>query len=76
MAVLQVLKLLGDDSRLRLLSLLSQEELSVQELVSITGMGQSRVSHHLGLMRGAGLVQDRKEGTWTFYSDETYLIER
>ncbi len=67
MAMLQVLKLLGDDTRLRLLSLLSQEELSVQELVSITGVGQSRVSHHLGLLRGAGLVQDRKDGTWTFY---------
>ncbi|MGA1203704.1 MAG: metalloregulator ArsR/SmtB family transcription factor, partial [Planctomycetota bacterium] len=62
MEVLPLLKLLADDNRLRLLSLLEREELSVQELTRVTGLGQSRVSHHLGQLRQAGVTEDRKEG--------------
>ena len=61
------LKLLSDPTRLRLLALLSIEELAVQELMSITGLAQSRVSNHLALLRRARLVQDRREGSWVFY---------
>ncbi|MEM7166080.1 MAG: metalloregulator ArsR/SmtB family transcription factor [Planctomycetota bacterium] len=63
----QLCKLLSDETRLRILVLLGQEELAVQELVAVTGIGQSRISHHLGLLKGAGFVEDRREGTWTFY---------
>lgn len=62
------LKLLSDPTRLRLLALLWQEELAVQELVSITGLAQSRVSNHLSLMKRSGLVRDRREGSWSFHS--------
>ncbi|MGE0144558.1 MAG: ArsR/SmtB family transcription factor [Planctomycetota bacterium] len=62
------LKLLSDPTRLRLLALLSQDELAVQELVTITGLAQSRVSNHLALLRRAGLVRDRREGSWSFHS--------
>ena len=62
------LKLLSDPIRLRLMVLLSLEELSVQELVTITRTSQSRVSNHLSLLKRAGLVQDRREGTWSFHS--------
>ncbi|MEO0478451.1 MAG: metalloregulator ArsR/SmtB family transcription factor [Planctomycetota bacterium] len=62
------LKLLSDPTRLRLLALLSQEELAVQELVSITGLAQSRVSNHLSLLKRSGLVRDRREGSWSFHS--------
>lgn len=62
------LKLLSDPTRLRLLALLSQEELVVQELVAITGLQQSRVSNHLSLLKRAGLVRDRREGSWSFHS--------
>ena len=61
------LKLLSDPTRLRLLALLSQEELAVHELVSITGLAQSRVSNHLSLLRRSGLVMDRREGSWSFH---------
>jgi SAM-dependent methyltransferase len=61
------LKLLSDPTRLRLLALLSIEEIAVQELVSITGLAQSRISNHLALLKRAGLVQDRREGSWAFY---------
>ncbi len=61
------LKLLSDPTRLRLLSLLSIEEIAVQELVSITGLAQSRISNHLAQLKRAGLVLDRREGSWGFY---------
>jgi len=64
--VLSLLRLLADDNRLRLLTLLEQDELSVQELTRATGLGQSRVSHHLGLLRQAGVINDRREGSFTF----------
>jgi ubiquinone/menaquinone biosynthesis C-methylase UbiE len=62
------LKLLSDPVRLRLCALLSRGELAVQELVTITGLLQSRVSNHLSLLKRAGLVRDRREGTWSFHS--------
>lgn len=62
------LKLLSDPVRLRLCALLSQAELAVQELVAVTGLQQSRISNHLSLLKRAGLVRDRREGTWSFHS--------
>lgn len=63
----ETLALLGDESRLRLCALLVERELCVTDLVRVTGMAQSRVSTHLGRMRDAGLVHDRRHGTQTFY---------
>ena len=62
------LKLLSDPVRLRLCALLARAELAVQELVAITGLQQSRISNHLSLLKRAGLVRDRREGTWSFHS--------
>ncbi len=62
------LKLLADATRLRLLHLLRHEELSVAELQDALGMGQSRISSHLGLLRQGGLVEDRRDGKRSFYS--------
>jgi ArsR family transcriptional regulator len=62
------LKALADASRLRILGLLGREELSVGELTAVLGMAQSRVSGHLAILREAGLVRDRREGTSAFYS--------
>ncbi len=66
--VVQVLKLLADATRLRIMSLLDTEELSVAELQEILGMGQSRISSHLALLRKSNFLKDRKEGKKTFYS--------
>lgn len=63
----ELLRLLSDPTRLRLLLLLAREELAVAELQEILEMGQSRISSHLGLLRQADLVRDRKEGKRTFY---------
>jgi len=63
----EILKLLADATRLRLLHLLAQEELAVAELQEILGMGQSRISNHLALLRQHGLATDRREGKRSFY---------
>ena len=60
------LKVLSDPTRLRLLALLLREELSVAELQEILGMGQSRISSQLGLLRQAGFVIDRRDGKKAF----------
>lgn len=63
----EVLKLLADSTRVRILTLLQREELSVAEMQEILDMGQSRISSHLSLLRQGELVQDRREGKKTFY---------
>lgn len=65
---LELIRLLGDPTRLRLLRLLQEEALSVVELQEIMDMGQSRISSHLALLRQANLVEDRREGKRSFYS--------
>src|SRR5687768_18623103 len=66
-STLKSLRALADPTRLRLMALLDQEELSVNELQEITRLGQSRISTHLGQLQEAGLVQSRREGKRTFY---------
>ena len=65
---MELMKLLSDATRMRLLALLQAEPLSVVELQEIMDMGQSRISSHLALLRQAGLVEDRREGKKSFYS--------
>ncbi len=60
-------RLLGDEARLRLLRVLSVEQLNVTELTGILGIAQSGVSRHLGLLREHGLVEERREGGFTYY---------
>jgi ArsR family transcriptional regulator len=67
-ALQKVFKTLADSTRVRILALLEREELAVQELMEVLGMAQSRVSRHLGILREAGLLRDRREGTYVFYS--------
>ena len=64
----ETLKVLSDPTRVRLLALLLNEELSVAELQEILGMAQSRISSQLALLRQAGLVTDRRDGRKAFYS--------
>jgi ubiquinone/menaquinone biosynthesis C-methylase UbiE/DNA-binding transcriptional ArsR family regulator len=62
-----LLRLLGDDTRLRMLRLLSREALNVSEMTSVLGLAQSGVSRHLGLLREAGLVVEERAGTYAWY---------
>ena len=67
---------LGDETRLRLLELLTTSERSVAELMAATELGQSLVSHHLRILREAGLVADRREGRWVYYSIAAQALNR
>lgn len=67
-STVELLHLFGDVTRVRLLALLSDDELSVAELTQITDLPQSRVSTHLGRLREAGLLRDRRVGAFTKYA--------
>jgi ArsR family transcriptional regulator len=65
---------LGDETRLRLLELMSSGERTVADLMDVTGLSQSLVSHHLRSLRDAGLVATRREGRWVHYSIATAAL--
>lgn len=64
---LRSLRALADPTRLRLLALLDQDELSVNELQEITRLGQSRISTHLRLLQEGEFLESRREGKRTYY---------
>jgi ArsR family transcriptional regulator len=67
---------LGDETRLRLLEHLITGERNVAELMELTGLGQSLVSHHLRTLREAGLVADRRDGRWSYYAVAEHALSR
>jgi len=64
----QLFKALADETRLRILNLIGHQEVCVCQIVEALGLGQSKVSRHLAHLRNAGLVNDRREGLWMYYS--------
>jgi len=64
---IKIFKALSDETRLRIYLLLLREELCVCEIVDILNIEQSRVSHCLRILKEAGLVNSRREGTWIIY---------
>ncbi len=61
-------KALADETRLRIIELLGVREMCVCEVMVALDLTQPTASHHLGILENAGLVKDRKEGRWVFYS--------
>ncbi|MBN2419049.1 MAG: metalloregulator ArsR/SmtB family transcription factor [Deltaproteobacteria bacterium] len=68
MKILNYFKALADETRIRLFNILIDHELSVNELVFLMDMGQSRISRHLKILTDSGLLQCRRDGVWAFYS--------
>src|SRR6267142_4105096 len=66
-STINLVRLLADSTRLRLLLLLEEEELSVAELQEVLGMGQSRISSHLAQLKRAGVVDNRRSGKNVYY---------
>lgn len=64
----ELCRLLGDPTRARLIAILAEEELTVAEITQITQLSQSRVSTHLGKLREARVVRDRRVGTSCYYA--------
>jgi len=65
--VLAALRAAGEPTRLRLLAVLAQAELTVTEMTQVLGQSQPRISRHLKLMVEAGLLDRQREGAWAFY---------
>lgn len=64
-------KALGDPTRLAIVSLLAAREHCVCDLLTVLRLPQSTCSHHLGVLKRAGLIrgrQDARDGRWTYYS--------
>jgi 2-polyprenyl-3-methyl-5-hydroxy-6-metoxy-1,4-benzoquinol methylase len=64
----QSFRVLGDATRLRILRLVAQAPLNVTELVSLVGVAQSSVSHHLGKLKGLGLIREERQAGYSYYS--------
>jgi DNA-binding transcriptional ArsR family regulator len=73
-----LLKQVSDPTRLRVVTLLSEEELHVGGLCEQFNMSQPAVSHHLALLRHGGIVNSRRQGKNNFYSltDTGYRLSR
>jgi ArsR family transcriptional regulator len=67
-ALARLFHALSDQTRLSLVALLRDGERCVCELTESLGTGQSRLSFHLRILREAGVVQDRRDGRWVYYS--------
>lgn len=66
-ALLAALRAAAEPTRLRIISLLSEGELTVSELVRTLGQSQPRISRHLKLLTEAGLLTRHREGSWVFH---------
>ncbi|HZO08390.1 MAG TPA: metalloregulator ArsR/SmtB family transcription factor, partial [Myxococcota bacterium] len=62
--VTRLFRALGDETRLRIVALLAHGELCVCHLHEALGLSQPNVSRHLAVLRGAGVVGDRRDGKW------------
>jgi DNA-binding transcriptional ArsR family regulator len=64
----RLFKALADTTRLKIMHLLGIREMCVCEIMVALDLTQPTASHHLGILEAAGLVEDRREGKWVFYS--------
>ena len=75
--LMNILKALSEETRLRILKLLENGELCVCDIVAALDMVQPKVSFHLNVLKEAGFLKDRKHGRWTYYSiDDSDFFRR
>ncbi|MDA8442765.1 MAG: metalloregulator ArsR/SmtB family transcription factor [Peptococcaceae bacterium] len=68
-------KALGDETRLNIVNMLAAQEMCVCEIIDQLGLSQPAVSHHLKILRQAGIVNDTREGKWIYYSINMGVFE-
>ncbi|MBE0425960.1 MAG: metalloregulator ArsR/SmtB family transcription factor [Nitrospirae bacterium] len=77
MDLLNVFKALSDETRVKILKLLEHGELCVCDIVAALDTIQPKVSFHLGVLKEAGLIRDRKRGKWVHYRiDDSDIFKR
>lgn len=73
----EVLKVLGDKTRLQMMAFMMHHEMCVCEFVDIFSISQPAVSQHVRRLKSAKLIRERRQGLWVFYSihetSETYI---
>lgn len=67
-SIVDVLKALSDETRLRIINILYVKELCVCDIVEALNITQTKASRHLQYLKNAGLVEDRKHAQWVYYS--------
>lgn len=72
--VATLLKLMGEPNRLRIFALLSAGERCVCEIEEAMRLPQNLISHHLGVLRDAGLIRARREGRWCHYAIDKQVL--
>lgn len=72
----QLFRALGDETRLRIVALLAHGELCVCHIEKALELSQPNVSRQLGVLRAAGVVDSRRDGTWVYYSirDQSHAL--
>lgn len=74
--MLDILKALADETRLRILSQVLKSEMCVCEIEECLGLTQSNASRHLTVMKKAGILQSNKSAQWAYYQiSETFIAE-
>jgi ArsR family transcriptional regulator, arsenate/arsenite/antimonite-responsive transcriptional repressor len=63
----RVFRALADETRVRIVALLGQDELCVCHIEKALAIAQPTASRHLGILRAAGLVDSRRDGSWVYY---------
>lgn len=76
MELLETLKILSDDTRFKIIELLSAQDLCVGALAKRLGITDAAVSQHLQILRKGGLLTGEKRGYWTHYSVEKAALEQ
>jgi ArsR family transcriptional regulator len=66
--ILNTLKALSDETRLRIINLLYEKELCVCDIMEVLQINQTKASRHLAYLKNAGLANDRKQAQWVHYS--------
>lgn len=67
-AIINILKSLSDETRLRIINLLYIRELCVCDIMEALQITQTKASRHLSYLKNCGLVEDRKHAQWVYYS--------
>lgn len=71
----ELLKAIADETRFKIILLLSKQEMAVCEFMSALNLSQPAVSHHLKILKQARLVKDHREGKWNFYTIDHQKFE-
>ena len=66
--LIEAFKSLSDETRLRILNLISERECCVCEVMRVLDISQTRASRNLGILRDAGFLKMRKDGLWSYYA--------